>query len=176
LYDLIGRRVKLPKRPSLSEAQRVAATLREEFGAERALKRCAQECALARRARSRKRYMFWAEVTKIVEASADATSREGGEHDALEVLATVERISELAGAFATMALDAGLPRIAQLLTLARAHAANEARARAPRAPEPGADEPARDAEDREAGSERTETAAQRMAHFRGQRENLSRIA
>jgi len=151
LYDLIGRRVKLPKRPSLSEAQRVAATLREEFGAERALKRCAQECALARRARSRKRYMFWAEVTKIVEASADATSREGGEHDALEVLA-------------------------QLLTLARAHAANEARARAPRAPEPGADEPARDAEDREAGSERTETAAQRMAHFRGQRENLSRIA
>ena len=110
-----------PKSPSLSKALLTAEALCKEFGVDRSRKRCSQELALARRARSRQRFEFWSEVSQFIDTNARRA-----EPPASEPAAVAEQIADLAETFAAMAQNGNLPRLAHLLNLARTHAANVA--------------------------------------------------
>jgi hypothetical protein len=66
-----------------------------ELGVDRALKRCAYERVLSRRARSRQRFEFWTEVARLVAAGAREATPPPADDAAM-----AERI---AGAFAAAA-------------------------------------------------------------------------
>ena len=107
--------MNIPEPRKLSKAQRTAQSLYEEFGLARTVKRCAKECALARRDRSRYRFEFWTEVWGLVESGW-----KGGEPSDAE--STAALIAELAPVFASIARNANMPGLAHLWNLVRANA------------------------------------------------------
>ena len=117
----------------MSEARQTAEALCEEVGVAQSLKRCARELALARRARSRRRFEFWTEIARLVEANvqwaemheANATANAAAQ---AKGAAQAKAVAELIEPFEDLAQRASLPRLAHLLALARAHAAKEANA------------------------------------------------
>lgn len=113
--------LKMPKRPSLTDAHARARSLRAESGRTRALRRCAQECALARRARSRKRFAYWTEVARIVEDSLAVAAPAAPDR-----AETAQSIAQLAAPLVGVAGNAGYLQIARLLAIASAHAAQVA--------------------------------------------------
>ena len=102
--------VEAPKRASLLAAQRTAEELRVRFGAKRSLRHCALKIALARRARSRRSFVYWTEVSRLVE------TRPLGVEE-VDAATTAELIAGLAGSFAILADNAELHRLAYLLNL-----------------------------------------------------------
>lgn len=115
--------IRIPRRPAPSEVERTAFALCQQYGIAIAHKHCAKELALARRSRSRRRYMFWQEVAEKIDAQESRT-QELGQQSAvgLDAVAAAKAIAQLASALELLARRSNLPALARLVSLARAEA------------------------------------------------------
>jgi len=90
-------------------ARQTACQLSRHRRPDRSDKRCAQELTLARRVRSRRRFEFWTEVSRLIES--------GAIRPALREAVLAEWIADLAGSFAAVAHRGNMRRLAFLLSL-----------------------------------------------------------